>query len=202
MSFFTGVAMGSHKGRLFGHHLKPLPVFYGNCITEEVTLDISWRLTHVFGNWNNWQHHQQKDMTCYHSEPSISHHLPSPENWEKTNNEYCQVTGTCLKSSCMLAFGLGELHEPMTLVWIGSSSHTWCPNVWGVRQDENVVNLAYEIVTMKGEFWVSVSNCWESTNIGPSWWYEPKLKNISQIGSFPQVRVKVKTLWTHHLDMV
>ncbi len=133
-------------------------------------------------NWNNWQHHQQKDMTCYHSEPSISHHLPSP------------------------AKSLEPAWSPVAcwpLAWVNWMNRWhWCPNVWGVRQDENVVNLAYEIVTMKGEFWVSGSNCWESTDIGPSWWYEPKLKNISQLGSFPQVRVKVKTLWTHHLDMV
>ena len=25
-----------------------------------------------------------------------------------------------------------------------------------------------------------------------SWWFQPHLKNISQIGSFPQVRVKIK----------
>ena len=26
------------------------------------------------------------------------------------------------------------------------------------------------------------------------------LKNISQIGSFPQVGVKMKNIWNHHLD--
>ena len=185
MSFFTGVAMGSHKGRLFGHHLKPLPVFYGNCITEEVTLDISWRLTQVFGTpliettGNTTNKRTWHAIIQNHRFLITSHHLPSHWNLLEV-----------------------QLHVGLWPGWIGSSSHTWCPNVWGVRQDENVVNLAYEIVTMKGEFWVSVSNCWESTDMGPSWWYEPKLKNISQIGPFPQVRVKVKTLWTHHLDMV
>ena len=28
------------------------------------------------------------------------------------------------------------------------------------------------------------------------------LKNISQIGSFPQVGVKIKNIWNHHLDVV
>ena len=28
-----------------------------------------------------------------------------------------------------------------------------------------------------------------------------QLKNISQIGSFPQVGVKIRNLWNHHLDM-
>ncbi len=27
------------------------------------------------------------------------------------------------------------------------------------------------------------------------------LKNISQIGSFPQVGVKIKNAWNHHLDV-
>ena len=26
------------------------------------------------------------------------------------------------------------------------------------------------------------------------------LKNISQIGSFPQVEVKIKNIWNHHLE--
>ena len=28
------------------------------------------------------------------------------------------------------------------------------------------------------------------------------LNNISQIGSFPQLGVKIKTIWNHHLDIV
>ena len=28
------------------------------------------------------------------------------------------------------------------------------------------------------------------------------LKNISQIGSFPQVGVKIKNIWNHHLDNI
>ena len=32
-----------------------------------------------------------------------------------------------------------------------------------------------------------------------SWLNQPQLKNISQIGSFPQVGVKIKDIWNHHL---
>ena len=28
------------------------------------------------------------------------------------------------------------------------------------------------------------------------------LKNISQVGSFPQVGAKIKNTWNHHLDIV
>ena len=36
-----------------------------------------------------------------------------------------------------------------------------------------------------------------------SWWFQlsTRLKNISQIGSFPQVGMKIKHMWNHHLDM-
>ena len=30
-----------------------------------------------------------------------------------------------------------------------------------------------------------------------SWWFQPILKNISQIGSFPQVGVKIENIWNH-----
>ena len=33
-----------------------------------------------------------------------------------------------------------------------------------------------------------------------SWWFQPNLKNISQIGKLPQVGVKVKNISNHHLD--
>ena len=33
----------------------------------------------------------------------------------------------------------------------------------------------------------------------PSWWFQPILENISQIGSSPQLGVKIKNLWNHHL---
>ena len=34
--------------------------------------------------------------------------------------------------------------------------------------------------------------------IPSTWWFQPPLKNISQIGSFPQVGVQIKNLWNHH----
>ena len=33
-----------------------------------------------------------------------------------------------------------------------------------------------------------------------SWWFQPIWKNISQVGSFAQVGMKIKNLWNHHLD--
>ena len=34
-----------------------------------------------------------------------------------------------------------------------------------------------------------------------SWWLnQPNLKNMSQIGSFPQVGVQILNLWNHHQD--
>ena len=34
----------------------------------------------------------------------------------------------------------------------------------------------------------------------PSWWFQPIWKNIRQIGSSPQVRVKRINIWNHHLE--
>ena len=31
-----------------------------------------------------------------------------------------------------------------------------------------------------------------------SWWFQPILKSISQVGSFPQKGMKIKTIWNHH----
>ncbi len=36
------------------------------------------------------------------------------------------------------------------------------------------------------------------SSILSSWWFQPIWKNF-QIGSFPQVRVKIRNLWNHHL---
>ena len=33
-----------------------------------------------------------------------------------------------------------------------------------------------------------------------SWWFQPIWKNISQIGSFPQVGMKIWHIWNHHLE--
>ena len=33
-----------------------------------------------------------------------------------------------------------------------------------------------------------------------SWWFQPILKNISQIGSSPQIGVKIKNVWNQHLE--
>ena len=41
--------------------------------------------------------------------------------------------------------------------------------------------------------------CWNLA----SWWFQPHLKKKSQIGSFPQVVVRIKTnIWNHHLVSV
>ena len=42
--------------------------------------------------------------------------------------------------------------------------------------------------------------CWGS--LTPSWWFQPTWKKISQIGSFPQVGVKIKNIWNFHLRVV
>ena len=34
------------------------------------------------------------------------------------------------------------------------------------------------------------------------WWFQPILKNISQIGSFPQIGMKMKDIWNHHVDIL
>ena len=34
----------------------------------------------------------------------------------------------------------------------------------------------------------------------PSWWFQPHLKNMSQIGNLPQIGVKMKNSWNHHLE--
>ena len=43
-----------------------------------------------------------------------------------------------------------------------------------------------------------------ATTLGPLFWLvvSTRLKNISQIGSFPQVGVKIKRKWNHHLVFV
>ena len=36
-----------------------------------------------------------------------------------------------------------------------------------------------------------------------SWWFQPKLKNISQTGNHPQIGMKIKNILScHHLDMM
>ena len=35
-----------------------------------------------------------------------------------------------------------------------------------------------------------------------SWWFQPTWKNISQIGNLPQIGVKIKNIWNHHLVLV
>ncbi len=40
------------------------------------------------------------------------------------------------------------------------------------------------------------------THITTSWWFQPHLKNISQIGHLPQIGVKIKYIWNHHLDYI
>ena len=36
-----------------------------------------------------------------------------------------------------------------------------------------------------------------------AWWLnQPILKNVRQIGPFPQVGVKIKNLWNHHLERI
>ena len=35
-----------------------------------------------------------------------------------------------------------------------------------------------------------------------SWWFQPIWTNISEIGSSPQVGVKIKHIWNHHLDTI
>ena len=47
-----------------------------------------------------------------------------------------------------------------------------------------------------------VMECKGSTKHMPSWWFQVSthLKNISEMGSFPQVGVKIKNGWNHHLD--
>ena len=47
---------------------------------------------------------------------------------------------------------------------------------------------------------------WQKTQIAclilslgkTSWWFQPLLKNISQIGSLPQIGVTIKDIWNHH----
>ena len=34
------------------------------------------------------------------------------------------------------------------------------------------------------------------------WWFQPPLKNISEIGNLPQVGVKIKNLWNHQPECV
>ena len=36
------------------------------------------------------------------------------------------------------------------------------------------------------------------SRVSTRWWFQPIWKNISQIGSFPQVGVKIRTIWNHH----
>ena len=33
-----------------------------------------------------------------------------------------------------------------------------------------------------------------------SWWFSTPMKNISQNGNLPQVGMKIKNVWNHHLD--
>ena len=33
-----------------------------------------------------------------------------------------------------------------------------------------------------------------------SWWFQPPLQHISQIGNLPQVGMKIKNVWNHHLE--
>ena len=35
-----------------------------------------------------------------------------------------------------------------------------------------------------------------------SWWFRPKLKNISQIGNLSQIGMNIKNIWNHQLDMM
>ena len=35
-----------------------------------------------------------------------------------------------------------------------------------------------------------------------SWWFQPSWKIISQLGSFPQVGMKIQNIWNHHLDIL
>ena len=41
--------------------------------------------------------------------------------------------------------------------------------------------------------------CFEAAMSYTSWWFQPIWKNISQIGLFPQVGVKMKNVCNHHL---
>jgi len=34
------------------------------------------------------------------------------------------------------------------------------------------------------------------------WWFQPIWKNISHIGSFPQVGMNLNNIWNHHLDLL
>ena len=52
--------------------------------------------------------------------------------------------------------------------------------------------------------WMSCHPGWTSQNLArnkSSWWFQPIWKNISQNGNLPQIGMKIKNIWNHHLDM-
>ena len=53
-----------------------------------------------------------------------------------------------------------------------------------------------EAFLKKKNMWVNTITC-----PGPSWWFQPPLKNISQTGNrLPQIGVNIKNIWNHNLE--